>query len=541
MKMHQLLADGLRQLGVGHLFGLIGDANLFLVQAYCTAGAGRYVACNHEANAVLAAIGYAQTTGRTGVATVTHGPGLTNCATALTEAARGGIGLVLLCGDTAPGDAQHLQNTNQRALVEATGAAFVELRGPDMALSDLEQAFRIAALQRRPVVFNMRVDLQWADVTPQKTGFAITRPQSQPAGGEALEEAVAMIASARRPLVLAGRGAMDDAARAALVALATRLEAPLATTLKAQALFHREPFDLGISGNLSHPTAIDTIMKSDCIIAFGASLGKYTTEGGAYLKGKRVIQVLADTHETPWLETPDIRLIGDIAGTARAMAELLDLAEIPGSAATDSALAEGLAAEAAARAAPLPFAQTAPGTVDFIPALRRLNQALPQERVLVADLGRFVFSVWRNLPVTRPQDLVFTAHFGGIGCGTGQAIGAAVAVPDRPTVLVAGDGGFVLSGVGELSVIAREQPDMVIILCNDGSYGAEYIQFANRNLPTDLSMIAPPDFAALGTAAGIASLCVRDEAELDAACRAIRDRKGPLMIDLRLDPAKIEK
>ncbi|WP_163851744.1 thiamine pyrophosphate-binding protein [Pseudooceanicola aestuarii] len=541
MNLHEVIADGLAQLGVSHLYGLIGDANLFMVNSYVATGTGRYIACNHEANAVLAAIGHAQVTGRTGVATITHGPALTNAATALAEAAKGGIPLVVLCGDTAPGDLQHIQNIDQREVVRATGAEFIDLRGPDTALTDLERAFRLAGHNRRPVVLNMRVDQQWAETEPQTIAFGLPEVTLAPASGPLLEEAVGMLASAKRPLILAGRACIDPDAREALIALADRIEAPLATTLKAQALFEGHPHNIGISGNLSHPTATEVIMQSDCILAFGASLSKYTTENGTYTKGKRVVQVLPDALETPRMDPPSIRLIGDIAGTAQAMTALLDLAEIPGSAAADTALAERLAAEATAQRVLPPAQPTAPGTVDIVPALRRLHQALPRRRVLVADLGRFVFSAWRNLPVTDPRDLVFTAHFGGIGCGMGQAIGAATAVDDRPTVLVAGDGGFLLSAMGELSALRREGADMVIILCNDGSYGAEHVQFTNRRIAPDLSMIAPPDFAAVARANGLEAVAVTDASSLDAACAAIGARRGPLLIDLRLDPEKVFK
>mgnify|MGYP000238709754 CR=1 FL=1 len=96
MKLHQRLAQAISGHGVTHVYGLVGDANLFMVDSYVDAGLGRYVPCTHEGNAVLAAIGFAQTTGRTGVATITHGPALTNVSTALAEAARGGIPLVVL-------------------------------------------------------------------------------------------------------------------------------------------------------------------------------------------------------------------------------------------------------------------------------------------------------------------------------------------------------------------------------------------------------------------------------------------------------------
>ena len=539
MKLHQGLAKALVAHNTTHLYGLVGDANLFMVKAYVDANIGRYVACTHEANAVLAAIGYAQATGQTGVATITHGPALTNVVTALAEAARGGIPLVVLCGDTAPGDLQHLQKINQREVVASAGAVFIDMRSPATALEDLDRAFRIAAHRRCPVVFNMRVDLMWEDLPTRASAAPLPQYVTAPVSGELLEEAAGMLASARRPLILAGRGACTPEARDALVALAKRIEVPLATTLKAQGLFEGETFNIGICGGLSHPTATDVIMKSDCILAFGASLSKHTTEERAYTKGKRVVQILPDAEENPRLDTPTLRLIGDIAGTARAFAELLDLAEIPGSGATDDLL-EPLRQEAEAFARVPDASEVAPGCVDMVPALRRLHQALPKERVLVTDLGRFVTTAWRNLPVTRPSDLVYTSHFGAIGCGLGETIGAATAITDRPTVFVAGDGGFSLSGLSELVTLVREKTDVIIILCNDGSYGAEHVQFTNRGMDPQLSMIAPIDFAATCATLGFATVGVTDADSLDEACAAIVNRTGPVLIDLHLDPDNIE-
>ena len=539
MKLHQGLARALAAHQTTHLYGLVGDANLFMVDAYIEGSLGKYVACTHEANAVLAAIGFAQTTGRTGVATITHGPALTNVITPLAEAARGGIPLVVLCGDTKPGDLQHLQNIDQREVVASTGARFIEMRSPDTAIEDLSRAFRLAAHHRCPVVFNMRVDLMWEDLSPDIDAMPVPDFAAAPASGDALEDAAGMLASARRPLILAGRGACSPEARAAMIELAARIEAPLATTLKAQGLFEGEPFNIGICGGLSHPTATEVIMQSDCILAFGASLSKHTTEERAYTKGKRVVQILPDAEETPRLDIPSVRIIGDITGTARAFTELLDMADIPGSGATAD-LSEKLAAEAAAFATLPQAAPTAQGTVDMVPALRRLHQALPKDRVLVADLGRFVTTAWRNLPVTRPADLVYTSHFGAIGCGLGEAIGAATAITDRPTVLVAGDGGFTLSGLSELVTAVQQQADLIVIVCNDGSYGAEHVQFTNRNMNPELSMIARIDFADTCATLGFATVRVTDESSLNAACTAIAERSKPLLIDLRLDPDKIE-
>lgn len=539
--VHQLLAGSLIKLGVSDLFGLVGDANLFMVKSYIETGHGRYIPLTHEANAVLAAVGYAQVSGRIGVATITHGPALTNVVTALVEGVRAGVPLVVLCGDTPPGDLQHLQNIDQREVVASTGAGFVEMRAPHTAVVDLERAFRLAAHQRRPVVFNMRVDLQWqvADAGQPSPVLPPELPRAS-AAFEPLEEAAGMLASARRPLILAGRGAISAEARDAILALARRIEAPVATTLKAQGLFDGEPFNLGICGGLSHPAATDAIMKSDCILAFGASLSKHTTENGAYLQGKRVIQILPDIQENFRMDRPDLQLIGDPALTANAIIKLLDMAEIPGSGATDEDLRAALEAEAR-NFAVLPAAGvTAPGTVDMAWALRRLHQALPEDRVLVADLGRFVTTAWRNLPVNNPLNLVYTCHFGGIGCGLGQLVGAATAAGGRKTVLVAGDGGFLLSGLGELATLKRQNANTVIIVCNDGSYGAEHVQLASRGMDVAVSMIDPPDFAAVAAAMGLRAQRVSDADSLATAAALVKESSDPVLIDLRLDADKIE-
>lgn len=531
-----LLAESLDAHGVAHMFGLIGDANLYMVDAWVRRGNGTYTPCAHEGSAVLAALGYAQVSGAVGVATITHGPALTNIISALAEGAKGGIPAVVLVGDTAPEDLEHLQKIDQREIIKATGAGFIEMRSPATAAQDLAKAFRRAALERRPVVFNMRADLQWQLTEAQPVVLPAPVLRAAVLEDDIFDQALGMIASARRPVILAGRGAISDAARDAMLRLAARLEAPVATTLKARGLFHGAAFDLGVMGTLSRPVAVETIAKSDCIIAFGASLSRLTTDREALVKGKRVVQVLADPLENDRRTDHGLTLIADPVLMAERMIAVLDDAEIPPSGATGPDLAEALAAEAASYAADLPFATTAPGTVDHEPAMRQIGRALPADRVLVADLGRFVPGAWRQIGVSHPKHLVYSCNFGGIGCGMGEAIGAARAAGERRTVLVAGDGGFMLGGLTELTTIVRQKLNLTIILCNDGSYGAEHIQFTGKGMSPALSMTAPPDFTAMARAIGLPAMQVTSQEELAAALDWLPAQTGPCLLELRLDP-----
>jgi thiamine pyrophosphate-dependent acetolactate synthase large subunit-like protein len=107
MKFHTALAKAFADNGIGTMFGLVGDANLYMVDSFTRDHGGRFVAAASEAGAVVMALGYAAVSGELGVATVTHGPGMTNTLTGLVEGVKGRTPIVMMCGDTALADRDH--------------------------------------------------------------------------------------------------------------------------------------------------------------------------------------------------------------------------------------------------------------------------------------------------------------------------------------------------------------------------------------------------------------------------------------------------
>src|SRR6201993_1606790 len=154
MFVHEVIAREVAATGTDTMFGLIGDANLFMVNSFTERQHGTYVSAVHEASAVMMAHGYACRAGRLGVATVTQGPGLTNTATALTEAVRSGTPLLLITGDTAPGNTVNPQSLVQEPFVRSTGASYLLLASPDAATAAVREGARMAVRQRQPVVLN---------------------------------------------------------------------------------------------------------------------------------------------------------------------------------------------------------------------------------------------------------------------------------------------------------------------------------------------------------------------------------------------------
>ncbi len=533
MLVYQSIAQAVADHGVETMFGLMGDANLFMVDSFVRECERRFVPVAHENSAVLMALAYAHVAGRVGVATVTHGPALTNCVTALTEGARGHVPMVLLAGDTPVSNPRHLQSIDQRELVKTTGAGFEQVRTPDTVCMDIERAFYRAQVERRPIVLNMPADFMWQQTEHVVRVLDVFTAPGGVAEGDTLDNAIGMIASARRPLILAGAGAVH--AREQLIRLADRLEAPLATTLKAKGLFSGHPSNIDIFGTLSTPAAYDLIAQSDCIVCFGTALHDFTTDRGKLMKDKRIVQIDIEPTAIGGGLHPDAALVADAGLTAETILYWLDEAEIPGSGFTRDLDLGILTAH------PVGPNRTADGCVNYVQSLERLEQALPRDRVLVTDGGRFMTEVWCRISAPDPQSFVVTANFGSIGLGLQEAIGAAVAAPDRPVVVFTGDGGFMMGGINEFNTAVRLGLDLIVIVANDSAYGAEHIQFLDRQMDPSLTEFHWPSFAQVATSLSGQGYEVRSLEQLDAALDALEGRKGPVLIELHLDPHDVPR
>lgn len=530
---YQSIARATSEHGVDTMFGLMGDANLFMVDSFVREFGGRFVPAAHEGSSILMALAFAHVSGKVGVATVTHGPALTNCMTALTEAARGHVPLVVLAGDTPIDNPRHLQSIDQREVVKATGAGFEQLRSPLTVGKDVARAFYRAQVERRPIVLNMPADFMWEEVEHDVQVLDVFTAPGGVAQGDILDNAIGMIASARRPLILAGGGAVH--AKDQLIALADRLEAPLATTLKAKGLFNDHPYNIDIFGTLSTPAAYDLIAQSDCIICFGTALHDFTTDRGKLMKDKRIVQIDVQPEAIGGGLHPDAALVADAGLTAETILYWLNEAEIPASGFTRELDVPTLTAH------PLGANKVSEGFVNYVYALERLEEALPKNRVLTTDGGRFMTEVWCRISVPNPQSFVATVNFGAIGLGLQEAVGAGLAAPDRPVVLFSGDGGFMMGGINEFNTAVRLGLDLIVIVANDSAYGAEHIQFIDRKMDPSLTEFNWPSFADIARSLGGEGIEVHSKDDLELALDALENRKGPILIELRLDPNDVPR
>lgn len=532
LKVHKAIAKALADNGVEQIFGLIGDANLYMVDSFTRDCGGHFTSFANEDGAALAALGYSAMSGKIGCASITHGAAVSNAATALAHGVKARTPMLLLCGDTSVADRDNFQNFPQREHIISTGAGFEQLRAPETIAEDVATALRRTFAENRPVALNIPVDFQWLDTEYVSRPFLRPSMRTTVPVSDDLDNAIGIIAAARRPLVLAGRGAISSEARSAVLSLAGRLEAPVATTLQAKDLFAGEPCNLGIFGTLTHDAMVDHMLEADCIIAFGASLNPYTLAHGTFAEGKRIVQVDCDPGQLRRYLDPDAAVLGDAAATAELFESWLDEAEIPGSGWAREELKTALE-----QARVMPALPTPTQSIEMAGAVRLMNELLPSDRVVVTDGGRFLGEIWKNLTVPTPADFLITLAFGSIGLGMGHAIGTASCRPGRKTVHITGDGGWVLGGLAEFHTAVRHGLDITTIVCNDSAYGAEYIQFRRKNMDPSLSIFDWPDFAAVARAMGGIGFTVTTYAELEEALKAVAATNTPALIDMKLDPA----
>lgn len=535
MRFDSAAAAALHDHGIDAMFGVMGDANMYIVNSFRNEVGGRFFSTSHEGGAVLMASGYAGATGGVGVATLTHGS-IANTVSALLDGVRGHYPVVVLAGDTAVADKFNLQNVPQRDIVLPTGAGFEMARSPQHIGEDVAVAIHRARTELRPIVLNVPVDFQSCEVDYKKVEFGLPpSPIWMPETG-AVENAVGLISVSNRPVVLCGRGALRSGARQSLIRLAERIGAPLATTLRAKDLFRGEPFNLGICGTLATPVGLDVIVKADCLLVFGASLNALTADAGDLVAGKRIIQCDVDPRAFGRYYPVDIAITGDCGCVADAMVELLDEANLRPSGYRSRELAERLAAppeevEHEQR--------TAPGTVALGDALSRINEIVDQDRTLVIDGGRFSHQALQKMNVREPGAYVHALSVGHIGLSVGYGIGAAIGRPDRPTLVIAGDGGFMLGGLTEFSTAVRQGADLIVAVMNDSAYGAEYYRFVHQSLDPALATFEWPDLAAVASALGGVGVTVRAADDFDRVQSVLAGRDRPVLIDVKLDPATI--
>ncbi|WP_327085330.1 thiamine pyrophosphate-binding protein [Nonomuraea sp. NBC_01738] len=528
----EVVGRTLAELGATHVFGVVGSGNFHVTNALIAAGV-RFVAARHEGGAATMADAFARTSGTPALLSLHQGCGLTNALTGITEAAKSRTPLVVLAAESAASSPHSNFRVDQTAMAESVGAIADRVASAATAADDVRRAFRRAVDDRRTVVLNLPLDVQALPCEPEAAGtaggpgFADTRVRPSKEAAAALAR---ILTRAERPVFVAGRGARSPEARDALVALAERCGALLATSAVARGLFNGLPYAIDVSGGFSSPKTAELIAQADVIVGWGCALNMWTMRHGRLIgEGTTVVQVDDDLTALGRHRPVDLGVLGDIAATAGDVAAGLGTS----TGYRTQEIAEAVAGQVRWR--DVPYDDEGDGErIDPRTLSILLDDLLPAERVIGVDSGNFLGYPTMFLQVPDEQGLCFTQAFQCVGLGLATAIGAALARPDRLPVAALGDGGA-LMGLSELETVVRLGLPMAIVIYNDSLYGAEVHHFGPSGESLESVTFPETDFAAIGRGHGCEGVTVRGPADLAAVRRWIDGpRDTPIVIDAKV-------
>lgn len=516
---------------VDHVFGVMGNGNAYFLDALTRQTDARFTAVRHEAGAVVAADAFHRASGRLAAATTTYGAGFTNTLTALAEAVQAHVPLVLVVGDE-PTSGPRPWDVDQIAMASAVGARTYTVGRADAAATTVI-AVEHALTYRVPTVLAIPYDVATLDTGPVPETPAPRLPAPLAVRGAfadgVVREIAAALANARRPLLLAGRGAWVAGAGEALGAVADATGALTVTTALGRGIFPRPEHDLGVAGGFGTEGAMALVREADVAVVVGASLNQFTMRfGDLFAPGCRVFQV----DVAPAATHPHVG--GYVRGDATVVAEAV-LKELDG--ATPSGWRESVDLSTVRRHEP-GDGTAADGRLDPRSAAARLAELLPEDRVVVSDGGHFLG--WSNMywPVSSPDRMVMVGTaFQAIGLGFPSVLGAALARPESTVVLTTGDGGGLMALSDLESAVRVAGGRGIAVVWNDGAYSAEMHLYGRKGLAQEPMLIPDVDFAGVATALGAQGVAVRtvEDLEVLTAWRARpADERPFLLLDLRV-------
>lgn len=520
--------------GVTHVFGMVGHSNLGLADAFRAAeerGELTFIGIRHEGAASFAAGAYGKLTGGLAACFGIAGPGSTNLLTGLYDAKVDRAPVLALSGQVPSkvigrGAFQDVDLNAAFAAVARTSHCV--LSGSDHA-ELVNLACKTAIIERdvTHLVFPDEVQNLPADGAKAggPKGRVADRAISPPAA--ALEAAVELIASSRRPIFIVGNGARHH--MEAVIALAEQLGAPVATTFKAKGqISDHHPLGCGVLGRSGTPIASWFMNECDVVVAFGASFSNHTGIA-AY---KPIVQVDFDPMSLGRFHPVDVPVLGDVGVTTRLLAVALP-SESP---CVDQRpeVAERWAIwrqeKAGRRGDDFGHGVGSPAVFDV------MSRLVPDDAVLCVDVGNNAYSFGRYFEVSGRQDVLMSGYLGSIGFALPAAMGAWAAVGTaRPVVSISGDGGFGQYAM-ELTTAVKYGMNITHVLLNNGELGKISKEQRAGEWAVWQTSLHNPDFAAFAQLCGAAGYRVGTADAFAEALTAALRHPGPALVEVVADP-----
>jgi sulfoacetaldehyde acetyltransferase len=525
--------------GVTNIFGIMGSAFMDAMDIFEPAGI-RFISVVHEQGAAHMADGYSRVSGRHGVCTGQNGPGVSNCVTGIAAAYWAHSPVVLVSPETGTMGMGlgGFQEVNQLPMFQEITKYQAHLNNPNRMAEYTARCFDRALSDLGPTQLNIPRDLFYGDIDVEIP--APTYLDRGPGGDKSLNEATALLAKAKFPVIVSGGGVVNADAIEECKALAERLGAPVVNSY-----LHNDSFPASHSlwcgplGYQGSKAAMELISQADVVLALGTRLGPFGTlpqHGMDYWPAAaKIIQVDADHKMLGLVKNISVGICGDAKAAASSL--LLRLADK--NIACDDSKADRAAKIASTKQAweteldkwthekddysREAIENAGDGFLHPRQVLRELEKAMPKNVMVSTDIGNINSVANSYLRFDNSRSFFAAMSFGNCGYAFPTVIGAKVAAPDRPAVSYAGDGAWGMS-MGETMTCVREDIPVTAVVFNNRQWGAEkknQVDFYNRRFVA--GELENPSFAAIARAMGAEGVTVDSLDDVGAALHSAVD------------------
>ena len=532
----QALIESLQREQVEHIFGYAGATICPAVDALKDATGIGYTLVRTEQNAGHMASGYARVSGKVGVCMVTSGPGATNLITGIATAYMDSIPMVAITGQVP----SNLLGRDIFQEVDITGAvapfskhSYLVKDANDIPRV-VKEAFHIASTGRPgPVLIDIPIDIQNQVLKkfeyPEEVNIRGYKPSVR--GNELqIKRVVDAIARSKQPLICAGGGVWLANAQQELLELAESCAIPVVKTMMGLSVLPTDhPLNMGMIGAHGNHCANKALAKADLLIMVGTrAADRALVDPKDIQRRMATIHIDVDPAEIGKNMQAAIPLVGDVKVILQQILERE--APVTDSSAWLEQLRDYRKAELN-RIFPKREGYVFPGTV-----LRKLGAKLDEDAVVCVDVGQNQIFTCKYLPQKQGR-LLTSGGLGTMGYALPAAVGVKVALPERQTIVVCGDGSFQMA-MNELSAIKCADMDIKVVLFRNNVLGlVNQIQnSAPYHGAFGVALDGSPDFQTIAAAYGIPSLVVNDEDKLDEALEQFLNTEGSCLLICDVHP-----
>jgi acetolactate synthase I/II/III large subunit len=498
LKASDLFVKCLENEGVRYIFGVPGEENEDLL--FSLEGSSiKFIPTRHEQGAAFMANVWGRITGQAGVCLSTLGPGATNLITGVADANLDKAPLVAITGQTAARahhheSHQHLNIVGIFSHITKWNTAVLD---PQTIPEIVRKAFKTAESEK-PGATHIELSEQMAkEMVENQSPLNVQRVRRPDPDQQALDEAVSLLSGSRRPLILAGNGAVRKPASAGLRELINHCHIPIVHTFMGQgAVSENSDESLQTIGLGFRDYVMDAVDQADLIITIGYDIAEYAPAKWNPKKDKKIIHIDFTQAEVYSHYQPAVEIVADIPATLRELNEKLKNKSCKFDSSWYAPIRDKIRQDIKSYDLKEGERFTVPGVLNI------LREIMDDDDLLISDVGSHKMWIARNFPTHSPNGCIISNGLASMGISLPGAIAAALEDPKRHIVAAMGDGGFLMNSQ-ELETAKRLKLGFTVIVFNDNDYGLirwKQEMSQGKNFGTT---ITNPDFKAYAESFGI--------------------------------------